>query len=50
VDVRGRAAFLLGSIGPAARPALADLTALARQDPDSHIRQAAAEATRRIFP
>ncbi len=48
VDVRARAAFLLGAIGPAARPALVDLTALANQDSDSRVRRAAADATRRI--
>ena len=47
-DVRGRAAFLLGTIGPAARPALKDLTAMARQDPDPFLRHVAAEAMKRI--
>ena len=48
VNVRERAAFVLGTIGPAARPAMEDLSAMARQDPDRRLRQVAAEAIRRI--
>jgi HEAT repeat protein len=47
-DVRERAAFLLGTIGPKARPAQEELTAIARQDPNPRMRQVAAEAMRRI--
>ena len=41
---RERSAFLLGTIGPAARPALEELTKTARQDPDPRIRRMAAHA------
>jgi len=47
-DVRERAAFLLGSIGPPAQPALADLAGLAGQDPDVGVRNAASNASKRI--
>jgi HEAT repeat protein len=47
-EVRQRAAYLLGTIGPAARPALEELDAMARQSVDPRLRRFAVEATWRI--
>ncbi len=47
-DVRWSSAWLLGTIGPAARPALADLSALADRDPERNVRLTAAQALKRI--
>jgi len=47
-NVRQRAAFVLGRIGPAAQPARQDLSALLHGDPDSNVRGLAAAALTRI--
>jgi HEAT repeat protein len=47
-DVRRRATFVLGYVGPAATRALADLELLFHDDPDENNRRSAQEAMRKI--
>ncbi|WP_165075227.1 HEAT repeat domain-containing protein [Paludisphaera rhizosphaerae] len=47
-DRRQRVLYLLGRIGPAAQPALEDLSKLERDNPDAALRQAIQEAVRSI--
>jgi HEAT repeat protein len=47
-DVRRRATFVLGYVGPAATRALADLELLFHDDPDENIRRSAQDAMRMI--
>jgi len=46
--IRQRAVYILGRIGPAARPALEELNAMDRDDPDPATRRAIQEAVKRI--
>jgi hypothetical protein len=47
-EVPERAAYLLGMLGPASRPALEELDAMARRSVDPRMRRVAVEAMRRI--
>jgi HEAT repeat protein len=47
-DVRARAAFVLGYVGPAATSAITDLEILYRDDPDVNVQRTAHDALRKI--